>query len=109
VSKRDAQGCPAEIDGEWAVKQVQTSLDYGHQRVIPTYLSGALNYQSVHHLFPSVSQYHYPEITPVVMEVAGRYGVSFNVLPDFCAAFGAHLRHLKKLGAEGKGAELKLE
>jgi fatty acid desaturase/predicted heme/steroid binding protein len=97
------------VEDEWALKQVTTSLDYGHRQVIATYLSGALNYQSVHHLFPSVSQYLYPEITPVVMEVARKYGVEFNVLPDFPSAFAAHLRHLKKLGAEGKPAEFKLD
>eukprot|EP00483_Globobulimina_turgida_P001858 UN01860 len=50
------------IDGEWAKLQVETCVDYGHDSFACAFWSGALNYQSVHHLFPSVSQYHYPAI-----------------------------------------------
>jgi fatty acid desaturase len=35
---------------------VKTGLDYGHGSTIATFLSGALNYQIEHHLFPCVSQ-----------------------------------------------------
>jgi cytochrome b involved in lipid metabolism len=109
VAKRADGLCPAEFEEEWAKTQVTTTVDYGHDRVIPTYLSGALNYQSVHHLFPTVSQYHYPAITPIVMNIARKYGMEFNVLPNFSSAFFAHVQHLKDLGQEGKAADLKME
>jgi fatty acid desaturase/predicted heme/steroid binding protein len=109
VDKRVQGLCPAEFDEEWAKTQVTTTVDYGHDCVVPTYLSGALNYQSVHHLFPTVSQYHYPAITPVVMSIARKHGIEFNVLPDFSSAFLAHVQHLKDLGQNGKAAELKME
>ncbi len=104
--------CPEQLDpklkDEWAIAQVLTSVDYGHNSIW-TFLSGALNYQSVHHLFPGkilvfheflslnfclassvfvfsslcitwvgVSQYHYPAIAPIIMKVCKKWGVPFN-------------------------------
>lgn len=109
VSKRKENKCPAVFEDEWAKSQVETTLDYGHGSPAAAYLSGALNYQSVHHLFPTVSQYHYPAITPVVMEVARKHGVKFNVVPTFLDAFKAHVQHLRDLGQEGIAADLKME
>ncbi|PXF42108.1 Delta(5) fatty acid desaturase A [Gracilariopsis chorda] len=109
VSKRESGKCPAVIDEEWAHTQIKTTVDYAHNSPLAAYFSGALNYQTVHHLFPTVSQYHYPAITPIVMEVAKKHGLEFNVLSTFKDALGAHVRHLKDMGEQGKCAELKLE
>jgi len=86
------------LKSEWAVSQVISSVDYAHGSFIPTFLSGALNYQTVHHLFPGVSQYHYPAIAPIVMEVCKKYKVPYNVLPSFKAALYAHVDYMYKLG-----------
>lgn len=90
------------LSDEWAINQLHTSIDYAHGSWLMTFLAGALNYQSIHHLFPSVSQYHYPAIAPIVMEVCKKYGVRYNLLPDFAAAFGAHVQYLKEMGQAGK-------
>lgn len=44
------------IDMDWAKLQVMTTIDYAHDSWITTFMSGALNYQVVHHLFPHISQ-----------------------------------------------------
>jgi len=67
------------IKHEWAVAQILTSVDYGHDSFLQTFLSGALNYQTIHHLFPGVSQYHYPAIAPIVKEVCKKYKLPYNV------------------------------
>jgi fatty acid desaturase/predicted heme/steroid binding protein len=90
------------ISNEWAVNQLHTSIDYGHGSWLVALLCGALNYQSIHHLFPSVSQYHYPAIAPIVRGIATKYGVRFNYLSDFTAAFMAHVQYLKHMGEQGK-------
>jgi fatty acid desaturase len=87
------------FEQEWAIAQVATTVDYAHGNWIATFLCGALNYQTVHHLFPCVSQYHYPAIAPIVMRVAARHNVRYNRLDTFTEAFVAHWRHLKTLGA----------
>jgi fatty acid desaturase/cytochrome b involved in lipid metabolism len=90
------------LSDEWAVNQLHTSIDYHHGNWLICFLSGALNYQSVHHLFPSVSQYHYPAIAPIVQRVCAKYGVRYNYLPTFRSAFLAHVEYLKQMGREGK-------
>lgn len=90
------------MSDEWAVNQLHTSIDYHHGNWIVALLTGALNYQSVHHLFPSVSQYHYPAIAPIVRRVCDKYGVRYNYLPTFRQAFAAHVTYLKDMGAQGK-------
>ena len=42
------------IPGEWAKLQVETCVDYAHDSWMARFWSGALNYQSIHHLFPAV-------------------------------------------------------
>lgn len=108
-TKRSQGKCPLVIDDEWAVSQVKTTVDYAHNDPVSTYLSGALNYQSAHHLFPTVSQCHYPAITPIIMDIAKRYNVKFNVFDSFSSALYAHWNHLRKMSREGKPVELKLE
>lgn len=109
TTKRENSKCPAVYEQEWAESQIKTTIDYSHGNPVAAYLSGALNYQTVHHLFPCVSQYHYPTITPMIMKIAEKHGYKFTVFDSFSAALGAHMRHLRNLGLEGKAAELKLE
>jgi fatty acid desaturase len=87
-----------ELKNEWAVVQLLTSVDYAHNSFLPTFLSGALNYQTVHHLFPGVSQYHYPAIAPIVKDVCKKYKLPFNELPTFTDAISAHINYLYKMG-----------
>jgi len=87
---------------EWAVAQVKTTVDYAHDDPIATFLCGALNYQIVHHLFPCVSQYHYPAIAPIVQEVCKKYDVPFIHKPTFREAFQLHWKHLAELGASAE-------
>ena len=61
-------------------------------------LSGALNHQTTHHLFPGVSQYYYPQITPIIRKTCQEFGVRYNYKETFSQALGAHFLHLKSLG-----------
>jgi len=88
------------FNDEWAVAQVKTTVDYAHGSRLVTFLSGALNYQTVHHLFPSVSQYHYPAIAPIVIQMCKKYHVPFSHLSSFGDAFRMHLTHLHEMGAQ---------
>jgi len=84
---------------EWAVTQVITSVDYGHENNIWAFLSGALNYQTVHHLFPGVSQYHYPAIAPIVKQVCKKWNIPYNHIDGgLIPAVKMHLQYLKEMG-----------
>jgi len=90
---------------EWAVIQVISSVDYGHDVPLAALLSGALNYQSVHHLFPGVSQYHYPAIAPIVKEVCAKWKVPFNHIPTFSEAVEMHVKYMFQKGQECRKLE----
>ncbi|CAM9122099.1 unnamed protein product [Sphacelaria rigidula] len=94
------------IEDEWAVSQVKSCVDYCHDNSMVAFLSGALNYQVTHHLFPGVSQYHYPAIAPIIKEVCKKYGVNYIHLDTFWEAMSAHIRHLKNMGQQGIPAEV---
>jgi len=83
---------------EWAVAQVKTTVDYAHGDKLTAFLCGALNYQTVHHLFPCVSQYHYPDIAPIVIDVCKKHKVPYTYLATFGEAFRLHWQHLQQLG-----------
>jgi len=39
---------------DWAICQIESSMDFAHGSWLTTFLVGSLNYQAVHHLFPHV-------------------------------------------------------
>ncbi|CAB1113975.1 unnamed protein product [Ectocarpus sp. CCAP 1310/34] len=94
------------IEDEWAVSQVKSCVDYAHGSKLVTFLSGALNYQVTHHLFPGVSQYHYPAIAPIIKEVCKEHGVEYIHLDTFTEAMSAHIAHLRNMGRQGIPAEV---
>mmetsp|Transcript_3131 Transcript_3131/g.4816 ORF Transcript_3131/g.4816 Transcript_3131/m.4816 type:complete len:480 (-) Transcript_3131:30-1469(-) len=94
------------VNDEWAISQVKTSVDYGHNSWLTAFFSGALNYQVTHHLYPGVSQYHYPAIAPIIKKTCAEFGVEYKCLPNFWSAFRAHIDHLRNMGMKGIPAEL---
>lgn len=98
----------SEIELEWAVAQTVSSVDYSRGDWWTTFCCGALNYQIEHHLLPSVSQYHYPAIAPIVQRICRRHGVRYNQLPDFYSAFYHHLCYLRILGKNGQFVPLEM-
>ncbi len=93
---------------EWAKLQVESSVNW-RGGLIADFLCGALNFQIEHHLVPSVSQYHYPAIAPIVQKTCKEFGVKYVMYDGYLAALAAHLRHLYKLGQAGKPAPLHLD
>jgi len=64
------------------------------------FLCGALNYQTEHHLFPGVSQYHYPAIAPIVRDVCKKYGHPYIYVPSMWEALKLHVVYLKQMGVK---------
>ncbi|EGG25093.1 hypothetical protein DFA_03339 [Cavenderia fasciculata] len=86
------------VDEDWAVWQVLTTQDYSHGSLLATFLSGALNYQVVHHLFPSVSQDHLAQLVPIVKQVCQEYNIKYTILPSFYDAFVSHISYIYRMG-----------
>lgn len=67
------------IQKDWAAMQVETTQDYAHDSYVWTSITGSLNYQAVHHLFPNVSQHYYPEILDIIKKTCTEYKVPYLV------------------------------
>jgi fatty acid desaturase (delta-4 desaturase) len=63
----------------WFKSQVETSSTYGS--FISGYLTGGLNFQVEHHLFPRMSSAWYPYIAPTVREICKKHGVKYAYYP----------------------------
>lgn len=81
----------------WYTMQVETSCTYGNG--IAGALSGGLNYQIEHHLFPRVCSAHYPALSPLIRAVCARHNVAYTYFPTLGENFMSTLRYMKKAGA----------
>lgn len=98
-------GAPDErIKNEWAAHQVETTVDFAPRSAFWTWYLGGLNYQIEHHLFPSVSHIHYPELAPIVEQTCKEHGVSYNKHPTFRAAIASHFRWLREMSRPPEAA-----
>jgi linoleoyl-CoA desaturase len=106
-----ASPSPAELrlqPRNWAVHQVESTVDFCPRNPVLTWLLGGLNFQIEHHLFPRVPHTHYPKIAPIVRRMADKYGVRYTVQPSFWAAISSHGRHLRSMGAQGLAVEVEM-
>ena len=78
--------------------QVATTQDYATRSWFWTLVTGALNHQTTHHLFPGVIQSHYPKITPIVEQTCREFGITYHYVDTTRQAVSCHIEHLKKLG-----------
>ncbi|KAJ3718574.1 fatty acid desaturase-domain-containing protein [Lentinula guzmanii] len=92
------------IDMDWARLQVETAQDYSHDKPLMTFFSGSLNYQVVHHLFPSVAQEHLPAVAKIVRQTAQEFGVKYEIKDSLWAAIGGHIGLLKMFGTPPTGS-----
>lgn len=88
-----------EIGTEWAVHQVNTTVNFATGNKVWNWLFGGLNFQVEHHLFPLVSHVHYPALNKRLKQVCAEFGVHYREFPTLRSALGSHLRHLRQVGA----------
>lgn len=91
-------GDPLRFENEWAIHEVETTVDYAPQNKLLNWYCGGLNFQIEHHLFPLVCHVHYPEIAKIVKATCDEFGVKHYTYPTWRAALMSHLNVLKALG-----------
>lgn len=87
-----------DIKNQWAVHQLQTTLNFANGNRLLTWLIGGLNFQVEHHLFPHISHVHYRKIAPIVRKTAQEFQLPYNSIPSFFQALASHGRMLYQLG-----------
>lgn len=66
--------------------QIITATNIKTDSYIMRILSGGLNYQIEHHLFPSVNSCHLPEISKIVKKLCKKYNIKYNEYDSFLKA-----------------------
>lgn len=81
---------------DWFKAQVETSCTYGG--FISGCLTGGLNFQIEHHLFPRMSSAWYPYIAPTVREVCKKHNVQYVYYPWVWQNFFSTVKYIHKAG-----------
>jgi linoleoyl-CoA desaturase len=91
---------------EWAVHQVQTTVDFARGNPVLCWFLGGLNFQIEHHLFHKICHIHYPALSKVVEEVCNEFGVRYAENKTFFSAVASHFRWLVRMGQPSQSAGL---
>jgi linoleoyl-CoA desaturase len=83
---------------DWAVHQVQTTVNFAPRNPVLCWFLGGLNFQIEHHLFHRICHVHYPEMSKVVEEVCREFGVRYSAHRSIFGAIASHWRWLVQMG-----------
>lgn len=81
----------------WFKSQVETSSTYGG--TFAGMLTGGLNFQVEHHLFPRMCSAWYPYIAPTVRRVCKKHGVRYAYYPWILQNLISTLKYMHQAGA----------
>jgi fatty acid desaturase len=87
---------------DWYTHQVMTTTNHGCDSWWATFLSGGLNYQIEHHLFPSVNHCHYPALRTMVQETCRVHDVEYKEWGTYREALRGHLDYMHSLSSPTK-------
>lgn len=88
------------IENSWAVHQLYTTADFAAKSWLAGFLTGGLNTQVEHHLFPNICSIHYRHLSPILEQTAKEYGVPYINYKSFGSALKSHINFLKKIGSQ---------
>ncbi|MCS7062035.1 MAG: fatty acid desaturase, partial [Anaerolineae bacterium] len=94
----EPNGDPLHVENEWAIHQVQTTVNFAPGNKFLNWYAGGLNFQIEHHLMPHICHVHYPRLAKIVQETCREFGVKYFTYPTWRAAIAGHWRMLKQLG-----------
>jgi len=89
-----------DINGDWAKQQICTSTSWGGE--LGSFLSGGLNLQIEHHLFPGMAHHLYPAAQKIVKEECAKEGIRYNGYSWLLPNFIDHLKFLYEMGKTPK-------
>jgi len=70
----------SETHAEWYLRQMLGSANFNGGRVM-SFMTGNLNYQIEHHLFPDLPSNRYAEMSENVREICARYAIPYTTGP----------------------------
>lgn len=82
----------------WSKMQISTTADYAMESTLWNFLSGGLNNQVLHHLFPGILPFHFRKLTPILRRTCSEFGVQYHSYSSLWEIWCSHTQHLKNLG-----------
>jgi delta11-fatty-acid desaturase len=73
--------------------QIVTAQDFMVHSPLAFWLSGGLNLQIEHHLFPTVCHCHLRQLQPKVQALCEKHGVPYAVARSYADAYALHKQH----------------
>lgn len=101
VEEAEMPAAPADgerMPSEWAIHQIQTTVDFSRKSKFLTWFLGGLNFQVEHHLFHRICHVHYPALSKVVEDACREFGVRYNAHKSIFSAIASHYRLLVQMG-----------
>jgi linoleoyl-CoA desaturase len=86
------------IENQWLIHQLATTSNFCTNNPIAAFLTGGLNQQIEHHLFPNICSIHYPQLSKIVKETTIEFGVPYREFKGFGMAISSHYTFLKDMG-----------
>jgi len=83
---------------DWAIHQVQTTVDFSRKNPFLCWFLGGLNFQVEHHLFHKICHVHYPALSKLVEKTCEECGVRYAANKTFWSAVASHWRWLHRMG-----------
>lgn len=84
----------------WAEKQLLGTSNWGSGSLLYNWVSGGLNHQIEHHLFPAMTHYLYPYISPVVKQTCEEFNIPYLNYTTFSSAWIDMFTYIRDLGLE---------
>ena len=86
------------IEQAWAIHQVETTVDFARGSRAVAWLTGGLNFQIEHNLFPRLCHVNYPAISKLVEGTCREFGIKYTEHRSFRAGMASHFRWLRRMG-----------
>lgn len=110
VEKTDFEYIPLDtakhIDSAFAEYQLRTTSNFAMENRFISWITGGLNYQVEHHLFPKISHVHYPAISKIIRAKCAEFSIPYNYYNGMTEALSSHFRLMKRLGEKPTGAHI---
>jgi len=86
------------IENEWAIHQMQTTVNFSRRNRLLSWYVGGLNFQVEHHLFPKICHVHYPRIASIVERTAAEFNIPYLEHKSLFHALRSHFATLRRFG-----------
>ena len=91
----DVEAVEGETRGDWYRRQVVGSVNFTGGPIMDV-MSGNLDHQIEHHLFPDIPANRYAEMAPRVRSICDRHGLAYNTR-SMARQFGSVIRRIWRL------------